>query len=66
VQELVAAMAPFSTGRTNRHFPGLGDEADFVRAGFGPSWERLVEVKRRYDPDNLFRLNQNVDPRGAG
>ena len=30
----------------------------------GPTWDRLVEVKRRYDPDNLFRLNQNI-PSGA-
>jgi FAD/FMN-containing dehydrogenase len=28
----------------------------------GPTWDRLVEVKRRYDPDNLFRLNQNIPP----
>jgi FAD/FMN-containing dehydrogenase len=30
-------------------------------AGYGPSWSRLVEVKRRYDPHNLFCLNQNID-----
>jgi len=29
----------------------------------GPNYERLVELKRRYDPDNLFRLNHNIDPR---
>jgi FAD/FMN-containing dehydrogenase len=28
----------------------------------GSTWDRLVEVKRRYDPDNLFRLNQNIPP----
>jgi FAD/FMN-containing dehydrogenase len=28
----------------------------------GRTWDRLVEVKRRYDPDNLFRLNQNIPP----
>jgi FAD/FMN-containing dehydrogenase len=34
-----------------------------VRAAYpGPTWDRLAEVKRRYDPDNLFRLNQNVPP----
>jgi FAD/FMN-containing dehydrogenase len=33
-----------------------------VRAAYGPNYERLVEVKRRYDPDNIFHLNHNIDP----
>jgi FAD/FMN-containing dehydrogenase len=42
----------------------LGDEGpEAVRQAYpGPTWDRLVEVKRRYDPDNLFRLNQNIPP----
>jgi len=56
------AMTPFSTGKTNLNFPGLGDEPDFVRAALGDNWDRLVAVKRKYDPTNLFRLNQNIDP----
>jgi FAD/FMN-containing dehydrogenase len=42
----------------------LGDEGpERVREAYpGPTWERLAEVKRRYDPDNLFRLNQNIPP----
>ena len=45
----------------------LGDEGDeAVRAAYpGTTWDRLREVKRRYDPDNLFRLNQNVPPADA-
>jgi hypothetical protein len=36
-----------------------------VRAAYpGPTWDRLVGVKRRYDPTNLFRLNQNIPPTG--
>ena len=58
------AMRPFSTGKTNLNFPGLGDEPGFGRAAFGDNWERLVDVKRKYDPTNLFRLNQNIDPEG--
>ena len=46
-------------------YPGfLGDEGEErVRAAYpGTTWERLSEVKASYDPDNLFRLNQNVPP----
>lgn len=56
------AMIPHGTGRTNVNFPGLGDDAEFGRAAFGDNWGRLVEVKRKYDPTNLFRLNQNIQP----
>jgi FAD/FMN-containing dehydrogenase len=36
---------------------------DRVRAAYSPEdWERLVELKNRYDPENLFRMNQNIRP----
>jgi FAD/FMN-containing dehydrogenase len=42
----------------------LGEEdEETVRAAYpGPTWDRLRELKRRYDPDNLFRLNHNIPP----
>jgi hypothetical protein len=42
----------------------LGDEGEArVREAYpGPIWERLVAIKGRYDPTNLFRLNQNIPP----
>jgi FAD/FMN-containing dehydrogenase len=42
----------------------VGDEgAERVRAAYpGSTWDRLREIKRRYDPTNLFRLNQNIPP----
>jgi FAD/FMN-containing dehydrogenase len=43
-------------------FMGEEDE-DTIHAAYpGPNWERLRELKRRYDPDNLFRLNHNIPP----
>jgi FAD/FMN-containing dehydrogenase len=42
----------------------VGDEGEArVREAYpGPAWDRLTEIKRRYDPTNLFRLNQNIPP----
>jgi hypothetical protein len=45
---------------------GLNDVADEgearVRAAYGANYGRLVELKRQYDPTNLFRVNQNIKP----
>jgi FAD/FMN-containing dehydrogenase len=38
------------------------DAGDAVRLAYGPNYDRLVEIKRRYDPDNTFRLNHNIEP----
>ncbi len=45
----------------------LVDEGeDRIRAAYpGPTWDRLVGIKRRYDPDNVFRRNQNIPPAAA-
>jgi Berberine and berberine like len=58
------AAAAFQQGDDGAYVNFLGDEGpERVRRAYpGSTWDRLVEVKRRYDPDNLFRLNQNVPP----
>jgi len=43
-----------------------GDEQDHVAEAYHERWDRIVAVKSYYDPNNFFRLNQNVPPRGLG
>ncbi len=59
-RSIFSEMQPFSTGRANFNFPGMGDEPGFSRSAVGDHWDRLVRAKRRFDPTNLFRLNQNI------
>ena len=55
-----AAMRPFGTGAAYLNFT---PEADRVRDAYGDAtYARLVALKDRYDPANLFRLNQNIRP----
>jgi len=53
--------APHATGGVYVNFMP-DDEQDRVGAAYGENFERLLALKRKYDPDNLFRLNQNIDP----
>jgi FAD/FMN-containing dehydrogenase/pimeloyl-ACP methyl ester carboxylesterase len=64
-RELGAALKPFTTGRVYVNF--IGDEGrDRVVASFGPEvYARLQQLKRRYDPDNMFRTSQNILPAPA-
>ena len=60
VNEVTDAMQPFTTGGVYLNF--MADE-DRVQAGYGADkYQRLVELKRKYDPENLFRFNQNIVP----
>ena len=55
------ASAPYASGGAYVNFL-TADEADRVRSAYGSNYDRLVQVKRQYDPANLFRVNQNIDP----
>jgi hypothetical protein len=62
-RELIAAMAPHSDGSRYLNFAGFQEEgAAGIRAAFGTQYARLAALKVRYDPSNLFRLNQNLAP----
>ncbi len=56
------AMEPFAADGIHLNFAMLEEGEGTVRATFGENYERLVAVKSRYDPGNLFRVNQNVEP----
>ncbi len=61
VQEFADVLRQDDTGAYVNFLEDEGEER--VRAAYpGPTWDRLREIKRRYDPANLFRLNQNIPP----
>lgn len=63
VREFQEAVREWADGRAYFNFGGFAEEArSAVEATFGPKYERLREIKRKYDPENVFRMNQNIEP----
>jgi hypothetical protein len=60
-RDFFSASAPYATGGVYVNFM-TAEEDNRVASAYGPVYGRLVKVKQKYDPDNLFRLNQNVNP----
>lgn len=60
-RELFQAAAPFATGGVYVNFM-TEEEQDRVRSAYGSNYDRLVNLKKKYDPNNIFRLNQNIQP----
>jgi FAD/FMN-containing dehydrogenase len=56
------AVHPFAAGGAYVNFLQGDESYDRVRATYRDNYDRLAEVKRRYDPHNLFRVNQNIAP----
>jgi FAD/FMN-containing dehydrogenase len=58
-------VRPHSTGAVYLNFLGAEDQGTgdaMIRSAFGGNYDRLVQVKRKYDPANLFHINQNIKP----
>ena len=60
VQDLRDQLKPYARGVYSNQ---LGETSDsLVKAAYGPNYARLQEIKKKYDPNNVLRLNQNVKP----
>jgi hypothetical protein len=55
-------VRPFSTGATYINFQTADEDQERIRATYGTNFDRLVQIKQRYDHDNLFRANRNIPP----
>jgi len=60
-REFFRASAPYASAGAYVNFM-TAEENDRVAAAYGANYDRLVEIKRRYDPENVFHLNQNIKP----
>jgi FAD/FMN-containing dehydrogenase len=61
VRALWERTRPLSSAGVYVNYLGI-EGVERVRAAYGTNYDRLVAVKQQYDPDNLFRLNQNIPP----
>jgi FAD/FMN-containing dehydrogenase len=61
-RECWEAMQPFAERSNYVNDLGEAEEEQRVREAYGPSFERLLELKNKYDPTNFFHLNQNIVP----
>ena len=56
------AARPYAAGTAYVNFMPE-DDVDRIEAAYGGNYRRLLEIKQRYDPQNLFRMNQNLRPK---
>ena len=60
-RDFFKASAPYASAGAYVNFM-TAEEGDRVAAAYGANYDRLVQAKKRYDPDNIFHLNQNIKP----
>ena len=63
VREAWTSIRPFSTGGNYLNFQTADEGGDRVRATYATNFDHLVEIKEKYDPENLLRSNRNIPPR---
>jgi hypothetical protein len=63
-REFFKAAAPYASAGGYVNFM-TEDEVERVSAAYGANYAPLVEIKKRYDPENIFHLNQNINSGGA-
>jgi hypothetical protein len=62
-RDVVASLEEFGTGEAYVNFQGDAQSAETLKVAYGPeTYNHLVEAKDRWDPDNVFHLNQNIAP----
>ncbi len=61
-RETFDALRPYFRDGRWLNYLDDDDASEAVRAAYGPNYDRLVEVKREYDPDNVFHMNHNIVP----
>ena len=64
VRSLYSELEPYVSGRRYVNYLDADEGDDAVQSAFGPNYERLVKIKATYDPENVFRHNQNIPPAG--
>lgn len=62
VREFHRKLKPYTTGEAAMNFLTCDEPQERVRAAYGKNYDRLVAVKNEWDPENLFRANQNIPP----
>jgi FAD/FMN-containing dehydrogenase len=65
VRQAWESVRPFSTGGNYLNFQTADEDEGRIRATYGTNFDRLVDVKEVYDPDNVFRSNRNIRPRAG-